>query len=82
MNIKQFKLKALRKAIGLVSQDPVLFEGTIESNIIYGTENYTTDDFEWATKAAGVWQFVQDRYKFPNGFGTFVGEHGYTLSGG
>lgn len=34
-------MKALRKAIGLVSQDPVLFEGTIESNITYGTENYT-----------------------------------------
>ncbi|CAD8175805.1 unnamed protein product [Paramecium pentaurelia] len=82
INIKQFKLKALRKSIGLVSQDPVLFEGTIESNIIYGTENYTKDDFEWATKAAGVWQFVSDKYKFPHGFDTFVGEHGYTLSGG
>ncbi|CAK88846.1 unnamed protein product (macronuclear) [Paramecium tetraurelia] len=82
MNIKQFKLKALRKAIGLVSQDPVLFEGTIETNIIYGTENYTKDDFEWATKAAGVWQFVSDKFKFPHGFDTFVGEHGYTLSGG
>ncbi|CAD8082149.1 unnamed protein product [Paramecium sonneborni] len=82
INIKQYKLKALRKSIGLVSQDPVLFEGTIESNIIYGTENYTKDDFEWATKAAGVWQFVSDKFKFPHGFDTFVGEHGYTLSGG
>ncbi|CAD8093392.1 unnamed protein product [Paramecium sonneborni] len=82
INIKQFKLKALRKAIGLVSQDPVLFEGTIESNITYGTENHTTDDFEWATKAAGVWQFVSDKFNFPHGFDTFVGEHGYTLSGG
>ncbi|CAD8126604.1 unnamed protein product [Paramecium sonneborni] len=82
VNIKQFKLKTLRKSIGLVSQDPVLFEGTIETNIIYGTENYTKDDFEWATKAAGVWQFVSDKGKFPHGFDTFVGEHGYTLSGG
>lgn len=45
-------------------------------------EKYSHDDFEWATKAAGVWSFVEDKNKFPKGFDTFVGEHGSTLSGG
>ncbi|KAM3137480.1 hypothetical protein pb186bvf_010453 [Paramecium bursaria] len=82
IDIKDFKLKDLRKQIGLVSQEPQLFEGSIESNIIYGIENYTYEDLVWATKAAGVWQFVNDKEQFPDGFKTFVGEHGYTLSGG
>lgn len=41
LNIKDFKLQHLRRSIGLVSQEPTLFEGTIESNITYGVDNYT-----------------------------------------
>ncbi|KAM3142187.1 hypothetical protein pb186bvf_005596 [Paramecium bursaria] len=82
LNIKQFKLKDLRRQIGLVSQETYLFEGTIQSNIIYGTDNYSQEDFDWATKASGVQSFVNNKDQFPNGFKTFVGEHGFTLSGG
>jgi len=45
-------------------------------------DEYSYEDFEWATKSAGVWNFVKETNNFPKGFDTFVGEHGSTLSGG
>lgn len=70
----------LRKNTGLVSQDPVLFSGSIRENILYGTEKVISEEnFEKVAKEANVWEFVQN---FPDKFETLVGERGVMLSGG
>ena len=65
-----------------MSQEPVLFNGTIEENIIYGVEKYTKNDLYDAAKNANCYNFIMDTDQFPEGFNTIVGEKGSTLSGG
>ena len=72
-------LKWLRSNIGVVSQEPVLFDTTIAENIRYGREDATMDDIEKAAKAANAFAFISE---LPNGFNTNVGERGTQLSGG
>lgn len=69
----------LRKQIGLINQDPSLFEGTIEENIRYGSPEATDDEVMVAADLANVTEFVG---KLPNGFNTHVGSKGLALSGG
>ena len=69
----------LRRHIAVVSQDPVIFSGTIASNIAYGREGATLEDVRRAADAAAATEFIE---KLPEGFDTLVGERGVTLSGG
>lgn len=69
----------VKSQIGFVSQEPILFGGTIKDNISYGTEHASEDDIIQAARQANVLEFAE---KMPNGLNTMVGERGITLSGG
>ncbi len=77
--IVDLPLNALRGAIGFVSQEPFLFDGSISDNILYGRPDATTDEIVNAAVAAGAWEFIE---KLPEGLNTLVGERGVRLSGG
>ena len=72
-------MKWLRGNIGVVSQEPVLFDTSITENIQYGKENATPAQIEAAAKAANAYNFISE---LPEGFNTIVGEKGTQLSGG
>jgi subfamily B ATP-binding cassette protein MsbA len=69
----------LREQIGLVPQEPILFNGTIRENIRYGKLTATDAELEAAAQAANVSEFVA---ALPQGYETILGERGITLSGG
>jgi ABC-type multidrug transport system fused ATPase/permease subunit len=72
-------LRSLRKQIGFVTQDTLLFADTIYNNIAYGTRHATREQVMAAAKKAYVDEFVKN---LAEGFETRVGEHGVRLSGG
>ena len=72
-------LTSLRRNIAVVSQDVILFDGTIRDNIIYGTPEATEDDIAKAVEAAALKDFIDS---LPDGLNTPVGEGGSRLSGG
>mmetsp|Transcript_12116 Transcript_12116/g.22676 ORF Transcript_12116/g.22676 Transcript_12116/m.22676 type:complete len:830 (-) Transcript_12116:3118-5607(-) len=78
-NLKTINLKSHRLKIGVVTQDPVLFTGSIKDNIKYGKEDATDDEVINAAKLANAHEFVQT---FPDAYETQVGERGMQLSGG
>ncbi len=78
-NVSYLNLKWLRSNIGVVSQEPVLFDTTIAENIRYGREDATMEDIEAAAKAANAFNFISE---LPDGLNTNVGERGTQLSGG
>ena len=78
-DIRTLNLKWLRNHIGVVSQEPVLFDTTIAENIRFGREDATMEDIEQAAKNANAYDFIS---KFPDGFNTQVGERGTQMSGG
>ena len=78
-DIKNIKLKSLRKQISLVSQDIVLFDDTIKNNIAYANTEASQKDLEDACKYAAADEFIN---KLPNKLNSFVGENGVKLSGG
>lgn len=77
--IESVSLKSLREAIGLVSQDVYLFEGSIRDNIAYGRPDANDDDIIAAARTAEAWGFIA---QLPEGLDTAVGERGVRLSGG
>ncbi|KAI5290107.1 ATP-binding cassette permease mdl1 [Ascosphaera aggregata] len=77
-DITMVNAKSLRRKIGIVAQEPVLFSGTIAQNIAYGKPNATTEEIISAAKQANC-QFISD---FPDGLDTYVGPRGAQLSGG
>ena len=79
INIKDIKIKQLRKSIGFVSQDIFLFDGTIKENIAYGKSNATDEEIIEAAKLAEAHDFIQE---LDNSYQTLVGERGMKLSGG
>ncbi len=79
INTKDLTLKSLRQQIAYVSQDPILFDGTIRYNITYGLPNATEELIEKAVEDAGLKPFVDT---LPSGLDTPVGELGSLLSGG
>lgn len=78
-DIRAVKLEDLRRAIGIVPQEMVLFGGTIRENIAYGKLDATYDEIEAAARAAHAHEFICE---FPNKYETVVGERGVKLSGG
>lgn len=79
VNINRIRLKDLRRQIGVVLQDPYLFNGTIAENIAYSKPDATKEEIIAAAKAANAHEFI---VKFPDGYDTQVGERGGRLSGG
>ncbi|XP_050307914.1 ATP-binding cassette sub-family B member 10, mitochondrial [Anthonomus grandis grandis] len=81
-NIKDLDPSWVRKHIGTVSQEPVLFSSSIRENILYSAEDpekITEEELIKVAKEANVYEFVQ---QLPEGFETVVGERGVMLSGG
>ena len=78
-NINSISQHSLRKIIGVVPQDTVLFNDTIHYNISYGDPKASEDDIINAAKNADIHDFVID---LPDGYKTIVGERGLKLSGG
>lgn len=80
VELSKFKLSWLRQQMGLVSQEPILFNETIRANIAYGKEgDVTEDEITAATAAANAHNFIAS---LPQGYDTNVGERGVQLSGG
>ena len=79
VNIQDLNIAWLRKQIGLVGQEPVLFAGTIAENIGYGKEGATMAEIEAAAKSANAHSFIET---LPSKYDTDVGEKGGQLSGG
>ena len=78
-NINNINLNSLRKEISLVSQDVILFDDTIKSNILYGNASASDDEIINACKFAAAQDFIE---KLPNKYETIIGENGIKLSGG
>ena len=76
--IKDFSLQEIRDKMGYVSQDPVLFSGSLKSNLLYVNRRVSEEEIREALELAKV-DFVDD---LPNGLDTLVGEDGVGLSGG
>lgn len=79
VNIRDIKLKSLRKNIGLVQQDVFLFTGTIKENILYGNPSANDEEVIQAAKYASIHEFIKS---LPEGYDTYIGEKGVRLSGG
>ncbi|TPX37059.1 hypothetical protein SmJEL517_g00869 [Synchytrium microbalum] len=88
INIEDFNVKWLRQHIGLVSQEPALFDVSIKKNLLFGLrddnwKNFTEEELDKrvydALKASNSWEFVKN---LPKGIHTNVGEAGSTISGG
>ncbi len=78
-DIRKVSLESLRQHVGLVSQEPFLFNGTVRENILYGRLEATEDDVIAAARAANCEAFIRG---LPQAYDTVVGEHGVRLSGG
>jgi ABC-type multidrug transport system fused ATPase/permease subunit len=78
--VREYDPHQLRHMVGIVSQDPVLFRGSIRDNIRYGEwDNVSEEDIVEAARKAHVLDFAQS---FPDGLDTMVGQRGMQLSGG
>ncbi len=78
-DIKELTIESVRSSIALVSQEPVLFDMSIQDNILYGKPDSSIDEVIEAAKAAAAHDFINE---LPDKYKTLVGEKGYSLSGG
>jgi ATP-binding cassette subfamily B protein len=79
VDIQDVTLRSLRRQIGIVPQETILFSGTIAQNIAFGKTEFDLNKIETAAKIANAHQFIM---QLPNGYDTLVGERGVNLSGG
>jgi len=79
IDIQDVTLNTLRRQIGIVPQETILFSGTIAQNIAFGQSYYELKDVREAAEIANAHQFISG---FPDGYQTWVGERGVNLSGG
>jgi subfamily B ATP-binding cassette protein MsbA len=79
VDIRQVTVASLRRQIGIVTQDTVLFDDSIGRNIAYGSPDATAQQIESAARAANAHDFVS---AMPKGYDTMIGERGQRLSGG
>ena len=78
-DIKNLKKESLRKMIGLVTQDSILFNDTIKNNLLIAKDDATNDEIINCLKVANAWEFVK---KLPKKIDTNIGDSGNKLSGG
>ena len=83
-DIRELEPRWYHKQIAIVSQEPVLFSGSIRENICYGLEPWEFNDesVDEACRMANAYGFIHDKDLFPEGYATVVGERGVKLSGG
>lgn len=79
IELSHYNISELRKGIGIVPQEILLFGGSIKENILYGKADATDDEIIQACKQANAWEFIE---RLPEGIHTMVGERGVQLSGG
>ncbi len=79
VDIRNLSLHSLRRMMGIVSQEVVLFNDTVANNIAYGMPEYSREEIERAAKLANAYDFIR---QLPEGFDTRIGERGMRLSGG
>lgn len=78
-DLRDIDLETLRKNLGVVTQETVLFNDTIWNNIAYGEKSIPMEKVRLAAKVANALEFIEE---FPEGFSTIIGERGARLSGG
>jgi ATP-binding cassette subfamily B protein len=78
-DIRDLKLRELRRNVGLVFEDTFLFSDSIRNNIAYGNLDATDEEIEEAAHLAQAAEFID---RLPDGYDTVVGEQGFSLSGG
>ena len=79
VDVKDMQTASLRKLIGVVSQDSILFNDTIKNNLLIGKPDATDEELITAAKIANAYEFIKD---LPEGFDTNIGDAGSKLSGG
>ncbi|MDQ7849523.1 MAG: ABC transporter ATP-binding protein [Armatimonadota bacterium] len=79
VDVRQLRLRALRRQIGIVPQETVLFRGTVRDNIAYARPEASPAEVEAAARAANAHDFIA---ALPQGYDTLIGEDGASLSGG
>jgi ATP-binding cassette, subfamily B, bacterial len=78
-DVRDVTLYSLRRAIGVISQDPFLFSATVRENITFGAPGLSDEEVEHVARLAEAHEFVE---RLPDGYDTVIGERGITLSGG
>jgi ATP-binding cassette, subfamily B, bacterial len=78
-DVREARLRDVRRAVGLVFEDTFLFSDSVRSNIAFADPEASTEAVVRAAKLAGADDFVRE---LPDGYNTVIGEHGYSLSGG
>ena len=78
-DVRDYTLRGLRRQIGVVLQETVLFSGTVRDNIAYGRHDATHDQIVTAARLANADEFIE---RMPGGYNASIGERGATLSGG
>jgi ATP-binding cassette, subfamily B, bacterial len=78
-DVRDVTLTSLRRAIGVISQDPFLFSATVRENITFGAPDLSDDEVERIARLAQAHEFVE---QLPEAYDTVIGERGITLSGG
>jgi ATP-binding cassette, subfamily B, bacterial len=78
-DVRDLTLSSLRRAVGLISQDPFLFSATVRENIAFGGGDLPQTAVEEVARAAQAHEFIE---RLPQGYDTVIGERGITLSGG
>lgn len=79
LDVREYKLKTLRDAIGVVLQKNVLFSGTIRENLLWGNPGATQEEVEQAARDAQAHDFIMS---FPDGYNTWIEQGGTNVSGG
>jgi ATP-binding cassette subfamily B protein len=79
VDVRDLTLASLRRAVGLISQDPFLFSATVRENIAFGAGDLPQEAVEAVARAAQAHEFIE---RLPHGYDTVIGERGITLSGG
>jgi len=79
IDVRKLKLSDLRKHIGVVFEDTVLFNDSVRNNIAFANPHAGEEEIERAAKLSGAHDFV---LRLPNGYETVIGERGFSLSGG
>lgn len=78
-NVREYRLEALRDAVGIVLQKNVLFSGTIRENLLWGNEQASDEELDWACRTACADEFLS---RMPKGLDTELGQGGVNVSGG
>ena len=78
-DLRDYRLNDLRRVIGMVPQEPILFSESIRNNIVFGRSGISDEDIDWAVEIS---QLGRDLKDFPQGLETQIGTRGVSISGG